>query len=119
MACSRRINSALSAGRSDLCSVLPGGATTRRRTRQAEEKRLAKTRIRTWKRLTGKKPTSCRLFAVINYGVLKDMKTPLKRCLVAAICGFASLTAWAQLNKDKGNGPHGVPELTFFEHRLG
>jgi hypothetical protein len=51
--------------------------------------------------------------------LIKAMKTPSLNCMIAAILGLVSLNAQAQLNKEKGNGPHGVPELTFFEHKLG
>ncbi len=36
-------------------------------------------------------------------------------CLVAA----TNLPAFAQLNKERGNGPFGVPQSTFFAHQLG
>jgi VCBS repeat protein len=31
----------------------------------------------------------------------------------------AAVVAYAQLNRERGNGPNGRPELNFFEHRLG
>jgi hypothetical protein len=46
------------------------------------------------------------------------------RSQVTAICLFLSLVlpsgkAAAQLNTSRGNGPYGVPQLTFFSHQLG
>lgn len=39
--------------------------------------------------------------------------------LVPLFLGLAGVIAFAQLNKQRGNGPNGVPQVTFFAHRLG
>ena len=38
---------------------------------------------------------------------------------IAALIGISSAVAFAQLNKERGNGPYGVPQASFFSHRLG
>lgn len=38
---------------------------------------------------------------------------------VASACFAAAFLASAQLNKERGNGPYGVPETQYFVHRLG
>ncbi len=42
-----------------------------------------------------------------------------RRTLVIILSAVAVAAAYAQLNKERGNGPQGVPELNFFEHRIG
>jgi hypothetical protein len=42
-----------------------------------------------------------------------------RRTLIILSTAIAVTAAYAQLNKDRGNGPQGVPELNFFEHRIG
>jgi FG-GAP-like repeat len=46
----------------------------------------------------------------------------MKRVPIFVLClflGFATSLVFAQLNKERGAGPYGVPQLTFFAHRLG
>jgi hypothetical protein len=46
----------------------------------------------------------------------------MRRAPIVVFClalGFAAALVFAQLNKERGEGPYGVPQLTFFAHRLG
>jgi hypothetical protein len=47
------------------------------------------------------------------------MKLPSLFGPAAILLGIAALGAYAQLNRERGNGPYGVPQLNFFAHRLG
>ena len=38
---------------------------------------------------------------------------------VAALIALLAAAALAELNKERGDGPYGVPQVTFFAHRLG
>jgi hypothetical protein len=43
----------------------------------------------------------------------------MPRRILIILSAVAVAAAYAQLNKERGNGPQGVPELNFFEHRIG
>ncbi|HEY2381295.1 MAG TPA: VCBS repeat-containing protein [Terriglobia bacterium] len=43
----------------------------------------------------------------------------MPRRILVILSAVAVTAAYAQLNKERGNGPQGVPELNFFEHRIG
>jgi hypothetical protein len=47
------------------------------------------------------------------------MNPRLLFCLSTVVLGVVSIAGYAQLNRERGNGPNGVPELNFFTHRLG
>lgn len=40
-------------------------------------------------------------------------------CLVTGSALLLTIAGYAQLNKERGDGPYGVPQATFFAHRLG
>ncbi len=44
-------------------------------------------------------------------------KSAIGCALLATV--FIPASSWAQLNKERGNGPFGVPETSFFVHQLG
>jgi hypothetical protein len=48
-----------------------------------------------------------------------DTKKRLSVLLSGAALGLLAAVAFAQLNRERGNGPDDVPQLTFFSHRLG
>ena len=47
------------------------------------------------------------------------MNRRLAICMCAAALGTGAYLAQGQLNKERGDGPYGVPQTTFFAHRLG
>lgn len=49
------------------------------------------------------------------------MNTPRLTLLAAtaALIAVSSALAFAELNKERGNGPYGTPQASFFSHRLG
>ncbi len=49
------------------------------------------------------------------------MNTPRLKLLAAtaALIGVSAALTFAELNKERGNGPYGIPQASFFSHRLG
>lgn len=47
------------------------------------------------------------------------MKTPHAIRYLLVFASLASVAVFADLNRERGNGPFGVPQSTFFVHRLG
>lgn len=47
------------------------------------------------------------------------MKKRIAMWLCTAVIVTGAVVAYGQLNRERGDGPYGVPQVTFFSHRLG
>src|SRR4051812_14851892 len=83
------------------------------------ELRIFNQRITVRSQFAHKKVSGIRLKAASLISVDMITKRRLSVLLPCAAFGLLSVVGLAQLNRERGNGPDDIPQLTFFSHRVG